>query len=109
MVSGLPAVKRNSGIQSSTSASRRLCFSASRLVQHLRQRLVLLERDEQHLTGDAASQFIPAGELGGGGGLAAAGIGVQNNDALGVESAVEREQGFVASEETGVRPLFQFG
>src|SRR5438105_831973 len=63
---------------------------------------MLLEPREQYRAFNAASELVPAGELGGSGGFTAAGIGVEQDDGLIVEGAVEGEERFVASEEAGV-------
>ena len=81
-------------------------------VQHPGQRQVVLERGPQHRPGaraagvvaarvaggEAAGGGVPAGELGGGAGLARPGVGVQQHDPVGVEGPIQGEQGFVAAE-----------
>ena len=75
---------------------------------HLVQRVVqvggLLEGGEQHhrLRAQAAGLAVPAGELHGRGGLALAGVGVQQHDRVGVEGAVQQQEGLVAADEAGV-------
>jgi hypothetical protein len=46
---------------------------------------------------------VPARKLDAGGGLALAGVGMQEHDRLSIEGAVEQEQRFIATDETGVR------
>ena len=75
---------------------------------HLVQRVVevggLLEGGENHewLLAQAAGGGIPAGELHGRGALALPGVGVQQHDRVGVEGAVQQQEGLVAADEAGV-------
>jgi hypothetical protein len=62
------------------------------------------KRREQHQAAlaQSARAFVPAGKLGGGGGLAASGVGVQQRHGLRVEGAVEGQQSFVAAHKAHV-------
>ncbi len=85
----------------------------AKLVQHPGQRPVALEAGEQHLPLDPARLdparlAVPAGELRRRRGLAAAGVGVEKDDPVDIEGAVEGVEGLVAAVEAHIRPRRQF-
>ncbi len=74
------------------------------ITQHLVEGLEGLEAGEEYRAAlQAIGLGVPAGELHGGHRLAAAGVGVEQNNLVVVEGAVEGEQGLVTTDETDVR------